>query len=73
MILTWEEIVVPKKKNGNKINNGDSIKRRKGYFVGTDGKHVAVACDDGVLRTVNLETAERVYWEEEACQYVNPT
>ena len=73
MVVSWEEIVVPRKKNGNKINNGDSIKRRTGYFVASDGLNVAVACDDGILRTVNLSENRDVEFFAEEEQHVNPT
>lgn len=63
MIVSWEEYVVPKKKNGNKINREDRVVKRSGAVIGSNGKSLAVACDDGVVRTVSLSD-NRVLWAE---------
>ena len=68
MIVRWREIVLSRKPNGNKFNNGDRIKKREGFLMGTDGKNLAVACDDGVIRTVDLSGRgedDQVYFEHE--------
>ena len=68
MIVRWQEIVLPKKPNGNKVKNRDRIKHREGFLMGTDGKNLAVACDDGVIRTVDLSGRgedDQVYFEHE--------
>lgn len=64
MFVSWEEVVAPKKINGNKIKKGDCIKLRGGEVFSHSGPYLAVKCDDNSLRCVNLETNDSVKWHE---------
>jgi len=71
MVVSWEEVALQRKINGNKIDRGDRLVKRKGFVFGTDGKNIVVACYDGVLRHIDLSKhsdENPVLWEEEVLE-----